>query len=443
MPEESPESPQVLLRARIVVPISSPPIKDGAVRIAGNRISEVGRWRDLSSESVDDVVDLGEVLLLPGLVNAHCHLDYTSMAGMFPPPRAFTDWIKSITSTKAEWSYSDFAESWLSGAKMLVRTGTTTVGDIETLPELLPEVWEATPLRVLSFLEMTGVKSRRKPQAVLQEAIDRIDVLSSPRCSAGLSPHAPYSTVPELLRLAAQSASDRGWRVCTHVAESALEFEMFSRGRGEMFDWLRRSQRDMSDCGRGSPVQHMERNGALGPNLLAVHANYLGKGDAALIARRKTSVAHCPQSHDYFQHDPFPLRQLTEARVNICLGTDSLASVYKGRGKTVELNLFDAMRALEASHPWLSSAKIVRMATVNGARALGLQGRVGQVSPNAFADLIAIPFTGKIAQTYDAIVQHKGNVAASMVDGGWAIPPADAMNRSFGNAAGTLVALNQ
>jgi cytosine/adenosine deaminase-related metal-dependent hydrolase len=413
------------------------------VRIDGDRISEIGHWRDLGCGSVDYAFDLGEVILLPGLVNAHCHLDYTSMAGMFPPPKVFTDWIKSITSTKAEWSYSDFAESWLSGAKMLVRTGTTTVGDIETLFELLPEVWEATPLRVLSFLEMTGVKSRRSPQLILQEAIDRIDVLSSARCSAGLSPHAPYSTVPELLRLASQAAAAHGWRVCTHVAESALEFEMFSRGRGEMFDWLRRSQRDMADCGRGSPVQHMDRYGALGPNLLAVHVNYLGKGDAALIARRKTSVAHCPQSHDYFQHEPFPLRQLAEARVNVCLGTDSLASVYKRRGKTVELNLFDAMRAVEANHPWLAGNKILRMATVNGARALGLQGRVGQLSPNAFADLIVIPFAGKITEAYDAIVQHKGDIAASMIGGRWTIPPTGARVGSLGNAAGTLVSLHQ
>src|SRR5690348_3756037 len=99
---------QLLLRARFVVPVSRAPIPDGAVLIVGNRIAAVGRWRDRSPRSRGRALDLGDVALLPGLVNAHCHMDYTGMAGQFPPPRLFTDWIKLITSTKAQWSYSEF-----------------------------------------------------------------------------------------------------------------------------------------------------------------------------------------------------------------------------------------------------------------------------------------------------------------------------------------------
>src|SRR5262249_28821 len=151
-------------------------------------------------------LDLGEVALLPGLVNAHCHLDYTHMGGMFPPPKSFSDWLMLITMTKAEWSYSDFAGSWLEGARMLLRTGTTAGGDIEMVPELLAEVWEATPLGVFSFLEMTGVKARRAPRAVLQEVLDTVAELAPSRCATGLSPHSPYATLPELLRLSADCA---------------------------------------------------------------------------------------------------------------------------------------------------------------------------------------------------------------------------------------------
>src|SRR5205823_9391567 len=123
-------------------------------------------------------LDLGDVALLPGLVNAHCHLDYTDMAGELTPPKYFSDWLKLITTAKSGWSYSDYAESWIKGAKMLVRTGTTTVGDIEAVPELLPEVWEGTPLRVLSFIEMLGITNRRVPSAILAETIEQIEVLS-------------------------------------------------------------------------------------------------------------------------------------------------------------------------------------------------------------------------------------------------------------------------
>ena len=419
----SPLPPSFLLRARFVLPISRPPIPNGAVAISGERIIGVGRWSDLSSEFSRPVVDLGDSVLLPGLINAHCHLDYTDMAGQFPPPKIFTDWIKLITTTKAEWSYSEFAESWLAGAQMLLRTGTTTVGDIETVPELLPEVWEATPLRVMSFFEMTGVRSRRQPKAILREMVQRIGALPDAKGRVGLSPHAPYSTQPELMKLSARLARRRHWPLAIHVAESAQEFEMFKRGEGEMFEWLKRNGRDMTDCGRGSPVQHLERCGALAPGLLAIHVNYLAKKDAALLAKREVNVVHCPRSHAYFGHAPFPLNTFERAGINICLGTDSLASVYKRRREAIELNLFEEMRRFASNHPHVPAQRILRMVTTNAARALGLHGKVGEISPAAWADIITIPFTGKRSEVHEAVLNHSGNVAASMIKGQWAMSP--------------------
>ena len=110
--------------------------------ISGNRITAVGSWKNFTQHASrvphHSILDLGEVILLPGLVNAHCHLDYTGMAGEFLPPKSFTDWINLITAAKGGWTYSDFAQSWLNGAQMLLRTGTTTVADIEAMPDLLP-----------------------------------------------------------------------------------------------------------------------------------------------------------------------------------------------------------------------------------------------------------------------------------------------------------------
>jgi cytosine/adenosine deaminase-related metal-dependent hydrolase len=413
----------MILRARIVLPVSGPPIEDGAVVVSRNRITEVGCWADVSAgHRRAETVDLGETVLLPGLVNAHCHLDYTNMAGLIPPQKSFTDWIKLITTTKAEWSYSEFAQSWLNGARMLVRSGTTTVGDIEIVPELLPDAWTATPLRVISFLEMTGVRSRRSPQAVLRETLARIRSLpGTGRCRAALSPHAPYSTQPELLRRSAEASRRRRWPMSTHLAESAHEFEMFMHARGEMYDWLRRNERNMSDCGLGSPVQHMERSGALTEHLLAVHVNHLADKDAALLGRRRVSVVHCPRSHFYFKHRPFPLRELVRARVNICLGTDSLATVYRKPKERVELSLIDEMRAFARAHPRLPPKTILAMATVNGARALGMDGQVGRISKGAFADLITIPFNGSLSEVFEAVIHHGGHVHTSMIGGEWTV----------------------
>lgn len=424
-----------LLRARVVLPVSCPPIADGAVLVSGARIAAVGRWRDLQRNGPARRIDLGNRVLVPGLVNSHCHLDYTDMAGMFPPPKQFIDWLKLITTTKSGWNDSDFAQSWLNGAGMLLRNGTTTVADIEAVPSLLPRAWEATPLRVLSLMEMIGLTLRRQPHAILQEAVDRIESLGASRFRAGLSPHAPYSTVPELLRLSAQVARRRGWRLCVHVAESRTEFEMFAHGRGDMFHWLARSTRDMSDCGLGSPVRHLERCGALAENLLAVHVNYLGTQDAALLGRRKVHVVHCPRSHAYFRHDPFPLRSLSRAHVNVSLGTDSLASVLKGRRQTVELSMFEEMRVFRAQQPKVAPRTVLQMATVNGARALGMAGRIGELSEKAFADAIAIPFGGGVADVWDAVLEHRGEVAASMIGGKWAIAPAETAVTAMTEAA--------
>ena len=413
----------MIIRARTILPVSQPPIENGAVVISGNRIRAVGSWPDLRPHANENISDLGEVILLPGLINAHCHLDYTDMAGEFLPPKSFTDWINLITAAKGGWTYSDFAQSWLNGAQMLLRNGTTTVADFENVPELLPEVWDATPLRVFSFLEMTGIRARRDPVAILREAVEKIDSLSHPRCSASLSPHAPYSTVPELLRLSVRAARERGWQLCIHVAESAPEFEMFMRARGEMFNWMQRNARDMSDCGLGSPVRHLARNKMLGENLLAIHVNVLARGDATLLGKHRVHVVHCPRSHDYFRHPPFLRQRLANAGVNLCLGTDSLATVRKIRKQNPELSLFEEMRGLAASDPKLPPAEILRLATVNGARALGRAGQIGELSENALADLIAIPAGAKTSDACEAVLAHTGEVSASMIDGHWVIPP--------------------
>jgi cytosine/adenosine deaminase-related metal-dependent hydrolase len=413
----------VILRARTILPISQPPIENGAILISGNRIRAVGSWPGLQSGSGEKVFDLGEVVLLPGLINAHCHLDYTDMAGNLPPPKTFTDWIPLITAAKTAWGYSEYAHSWLHGAHMLLKTGTTTVADIEAMPDLLPEVWDATPLRVSSFLEMTGIRARRDPKEILREAVEIIDSLTHARCSASLSPHAPYSTLPQLLRLSAGLARKKKLRICTHVAESAEEFEMFQHARGKMFDWLKRNERDNSDCGLGSPVQHFARHKMLGENLLAIHVNYLARGDAALLGKHRVNVVHCPRSHDYFRHTPFLRERLANAGANLCLGTDSLATTRKRGKQKPELNLFDEMRQLAHADKTISPAEILRMVTVNGAQALGFGRQIGRLAKNAFADVIAIPSGANSSDIYETVLAHTGNVKASMIDGRWAMPP--------------------
>lgn len=327
-----------------------------------------------------------------------------------------------MVGLKGTWTIEDYAASWQRGAEMLLRTGTTTVADIEAVPELVPRVWEGTPLRVISFRELIQVKSRIPSAELVERAVNDWLGVGSAQGRVGLSPHAPYTTSTELLEFAARAAHRRHWRLTTHVAESEQEFEMFMYRQGAMFDWLK-GQRDMSDCGHGSPVQHLERCGYLDEHLLAVHVNYLWRHDAGILGRNRVSVAHCPRSHDYFHHLRFPREELESAGVNICLGTDSLATVRQERDAVIELNMFAEMQSMSAKALELSPESILSMATLHGAEALGRKGEMGELSENALADLIALPFAGAIQEVYAAILHHQGVVAASMIGGVWALAP--------------------
>ena len=423
----------MLLRARLVLPVARPPIEDGAVWIAGDRLAFVGPWSEVppaarthgAGEDHGRMMDLGDVVLLPGLINAHCHLDYTRMAGLIPPPRDFVSWIKSIVALKGTWSAEEFADSWQAGAAMLVRHGTTTVADMEAIPELVPDLWPTTPLRVISYRELIGFKDPTRAEELVRTTVAAWSGCPDAGRRLGLAPHAPYSTCPELLRAAARAARQHGWPLAIHVAESEPEYEMFVCGHGPLHAWLK-DQRDMSDCGLGSPVQHLDRCGCLGSDLLAVHANYLWQEDPRLLAQRGVSVVHCPRSHAYFGHRRFPRESLTQASVNICLGTDSLATVIPEPRRAAELSLFAEMHALAAQARAPAPETILQMATVNGARALGRPAELGELSAGALADLIAIPFSGPTANALEAVVHHTGPVTASMIAGQWALTPSGA-----------------
>lgn len=415
------QPPPVTYRARIVMPVSQPAIEDGAVSIFQGRVSAVGRWRDLRPKAVGAVRDLGETIVLPGLVNAHCHLDYTDMAGAIPPPKSFLDWIQAIVALKAGWCYSEFAQSWLRGAHQLVRSGCTTVADIEAVPELLPEVWTATPLRVLSFLEIISVRRRQRPATLVRQAVQQVRRLPAGRSRAALSPHALYTTNPELLKLARRASRRARWPLTMHVAESELEFEMFRHGRGKMFDWLRKNNRGMGDCGVRSPIQQLAVLNLLDPRFLAVHVNHLAPGDAVHLARACASVVHCPRSHAYFRHAPFPFAELREAGVNLCLGTDSLASIAREGRRKPELDLFAELRAFAAKEPGVPAEELLDLVTRNPAAALGLRGLAGELVRRAHADLLVLRSDVSSKAAPAAVVHSPPEVAGVMIGGEWAI----------------------
>ncbi len=405
----------MLLRARTIVPVASPMLADGGLWVREGRIAAIGPWAGMRAHVAgEEVTDLGEVALFPGLVNAHAHLEYTGLAGKLNGSAGFAAWVRSINAVKREQSSEAITADWLTGAATLLRSGTTTVADMETVMPGMPMRLTKTPLRVVPFIEMTGVISRRLPSDLLTEA-DAI--LGECPQGGGYSPHAPYSTLPALLRETAQHAASHQRPVAIHVAESAEEFAMYRERSGALFELISQLGRPMEDCDGRTPIQHIANNGLLRPQTLAIHANYLAPDDLELLGQSGANVVHCPSSHEFFAHNPFAYAELKRRGVNVCLGTDSLATQAAGS----RLDMLAEMRRFQRSYPTVSPAEILQMATRNGAKALGIPDVTGSLSVGSFADFFAIPYEGDIADVEASLLNESVQVTACYVAGRKAI----------------------
>jgi len=400
----------MILRARIVVPVGAPVIEHGAVVILGNKIVAVGRSVDFPD---GEDLDLGEVALLPGLINAHTHLDYTMLRGAIHPPKSFTAWVQRLNALKRTLDSGDYLQAITLGFRELQKWGTTTVCNIESFPELMPQMPPAL-IRTWWFYEMIDVRHRLTTEEVVSGALGFFQNRSGPLVNFGLSPHAPFTASIELYRRAAECARSLGMPLTTHVAESRQELEMFSGARGELHEFLKSIGRPMSDCGGVTPLAHLWRSGAIDRDWLLVHLNELTETDLALLgddARCGAShIVHCPGSHRYFAHSPFPFRRVHELGANICVATDSLAS-------TDSLSLLGELRRVQAAEPWLKAEQLLPMVTANPARALQRAETLGRIAPGALADLITVPVSGNVATVHEEIVGFDRPVSWMMIDG--------------------------
>lgn len=395
----------MILRAKWVLPMGQPPLANGAVAVDGDRVVAVGPVEEVRQAHAGAVRDLGEVVLLPGLINAHAHLDYTDFWGQVPDRGGFMDWIVRITECKQQTTPDQYRTAIAKGLALARTSGTTTLVNIECFPELIAGT-AAGGLRVIWCAELLDARATKSPEQLVAEAVAVAGV-------GGLSPHALFTASPELYRRSAFAARSRQWLLTTHVAETAEEDDMFRRGVGPMYDRYFRSGRDMSDCKHASPVQLLDRYGALGPDCLAVHANHLTPLNVRLLADSGTSVVHCPMTHRFF-HRPTPvLEALQAAGVNVCLGTDSLASCPGPDG----LNLFAEMQELARIFPRMEPIRILNMVTVDAAQALRQPDRLGRIAPGAFADLIAVAAAGQVADVSETVMFNEHAVVFSMVNG--------------------------
>ena len=318
------------------------------------------------------MIELPEGVSTPGLVNAHAHLELHGLHGRMPADQGFSAWVGTLLAARAARSKSELERDADRGAARLLATGTTTVGDIDSTGAGLRSANSGRgPTRIL-YREILDAWDPTRTAAALAGVARGL-----PRRRGvieGLSPHAPFTTSTALLQGAAQVAARRRLPVTVHWSESGEEVRWLEENDGPLASVLPESPRM-----RGLDL--LERAGVLGPRTSLVHGNLPRRGEPARVARAGCTLVHCPGTHAFFGRSPFPLERYRRAGVQMALGTDSLAS-------NADLDLRGELALLRAAAPALSPEAAWEMATVGGARALGLEREVGQFRTGACADLV-------------------------------------------------------
>src|SRR6266487_82874 len=316
----------MIVRARTVVTMDGAPIENGAVVISGNRIVDVGKFDELKTRNAGQVVDLGEQALLPGLINAHCHLDYTCLRGKIPPQKTFADWIRAINAEKAKLSPKDYLSSINEGFAEAKRFGTTTITNLTAFPDLVSQIH--APIRTWWFAEMIDVRTPEGASELVDLVRRRTDSLRRVTESLnntenwGLAPHALFTASKNLYERCEEIARCENVLLTTHLAESREEMEMFRHASGPLYEFLKSIGRPMNDCGNETPLglfvgalpstSLRTGSGRVLPQWVVAHLNELTESDFELLEKSNARfhIVHCPRSHKYFGHSPFAFDRL-------------------------------------------------------------------------------------------------------------------------------------
>ena len=378
-------------RAAWVLPVATEPVRDGAVMVgADGRIAAVGPRAAIEPPEGAEVVELGEAALLPGLVNVHAHPELSIFRGALEDLR-FRDWILRLVGTKrAVLCDGDFdiAARWT--LVECLRAGMTTVAATESSAASFGALREAG-MRGIVYREVFGADPRVADESMadLRAAVDRMRTEETDLVRVGVSPHAPYTVSDALFTAAGRYACDERLPIAVHAGESVPERELVTRGEGDFAPGLR--ARDIATPPRGqTTVEMLDRLGVLAARPLLIHCVLLEYDDVVRLVDNGCAVAHCPVANAKLGHGIAPYPELREAGVRVGLGTDSV-------GSNNRLDLLEEARIASllhrgrmASYDFLSPSDLLRLVTIDGARALGMEDRVGTLEPGKDADLCAV-----------------------------------------------------
>lgn len=398
--------------ARWIVPIEGPPLEHGRLTVRGGRIAAIDRHRAGERASARAVIDLGDAIVMPGLVNAHTHLEFGHLEQpLGSPGMSFPAWVREVLAYRRTGSF-DPVRATAAGLRESARYGVTTLGDIaSSAPGAL---FDAPPsdATVTAFVELIGLgESRQESQRVrLDEFLLRDDRESVRR---GVSPHAPYSVRPALVAAAATRSAEARVPLAMHLAESRDELQLLHDGTGPFAELLREiGASDATAIPAGmTPLDYLETL-SRAHRALVIHGNYLSEREIEFLAARsdRMAVVYCPRTHAYFGHDEHPLPNLLAAAAAVALGTD-------GRCTNPDLDLLAEMRCVARTFPQLAPERIVRLGTFDGARALGLDREAGSLAVGKLADFIALAAPSTERDPYAAILSDDSRVVGAWKQG--------------------------
>ncbi len=357
------------------------------------RIARVGPTARQPPDADTDgaaVVELGDAILLPGLVNVHAHPELTALRGT-SEGLPFPAWIERLIHLKYEVLRADeiaAATRW--GVSEAAAAGVTTLAMIDDAGFGAPALGDRS-LRGLCYIELFGPDPARAHEALARcrDRIAAIDPLPDERIRIGLSPHSPYTVSAPLLEAAVSWAREVGMPVSMHVAESCYEDEFVRHGRGPLADRLRRRGIAVAATGM-SPIEWLAEHGALGVGSLLAHCVHLSASDVARVAETGAAVAHCPTSNVKLGSGVAPIEMLLKAGVPVGIGSDSVVSNNR-IDLFAEARTGALLQAADRGDPnWCDPALWIRMLTLGGAEALGLEEETGSLQPGKWADLAVV-----------------------------------------------------
>jgi cytosine/adenosine deaminase-related metal-dependent hydrolase len=387
------------LQARWVFPADAAPLPGGLVTIRGKQIEAVA-----PSGARKPDFDLGNVAILPGLVNAHTHLDLSDARGKTPPTPYFVDWLRRVIEHRRGQTVDDVRRAIGAGIAEATRFGTTMLGDIASGGASWSALANA-PLLAVLFYELLGLTSDRAGQALREASTWLAQRPSWMNPRPGLSPHAPYSFRADHLSW----ATKMGKQIAIHLAESAAEVQLIDRRAGPLVQFL--SERGFWDpTGLAWSFEQVIEATRHATTVLYVHGNYL-RPETAIPPNG--SIVYCPRTHAAFGHPPHPFREFLKRGARVALGTDSLAS-------NPDLDILAEARFVAARHPDLPGETLLRMLTLSGAEALGWAEVTGSLTPGKSADLVVLPLPDRDdADPYRLIFDSSLPVQRLLFMGAW------------------------